>query len=908
VLNAAPGLKADEKGVEINADSMGQFVLEVPELMLKDGKREKPVSTLNGDQLTVSYASGLALEYNVDRAENKIAVKFSKVPAVAKSLRFLMYVPMKFHQGGKYGFDGKMKEIPQAVGEQFLQQGGATTFTISDPMGESFTLTTPGGWQGLQDNRVFNWQIYVYAYHFDFGGRTEGYFGFSVQFAANSDQAGKFLVDRYGQSARKEYSGKVKSDEELKADVAREQASLSPLAGLVVDAYGGLAGSGEKYRLKKTGFFHVEKVQYRQVLVTPDGNLFFQLGVCGVVNCDDYTKVRGREKIYEWLPDAKGEFASAWRSNDPGVFSFQIANWIRKYGKPYSFDEWMGQTATRFRAWGFNSLGAFSSYSESMRKVNFPTADFISDGSGFGTKSLPDRVGAATVMDPFVPGTAEALDKAYAKQIAPKAKDPVIIGFFLGNEQHFENLPNLIPTYKSNVAAKLELVNMLRKKYGDIAKFNAAWQQARQFGSFDELKDEPLFVNNDAAAADMKEYFVHFMDTYYSIINTAFRKHDPNHMLIGSRWTPGTASNEDVVRIGGKYLDVVSVNYYTYQIERDFLQRVHEWSGRPIILSEWYFSSIEHGLGGGKEVRDQKERGEAYRNYVEQSAALPYVIGSQWFIYTDQSITGRFFEGFNGEGNNTGLADVTDRPYEDLIAACKQTHGRIYDVMMGSQKPYAYDDPRFTGAGGGGSKVVSVPKALPGMKMDGTTTNWPGRPAEPIEPGRLVLGKHNPKLRGDFRLCWDEQNLYFYIQVKDPTPMMNNHDGANLWNGDGIELFIGARNPNESGTLQYSDRQILLGAGSTPKIHIAGTGNEELAKECRIIGVKNVSGDGYVLEAVLPWKILGVPAAAGVELLFDVAIDNSDSGEGRGQQLMWNGTAGNSGDRGKWGRARLVEN
>jgi hypothetical protein len=791
-----------------------------------------------------------------------------------------------------------------------VEHGSATTFTLSDPMGESFTLTTPGGWQGLQDNRAFNWQIYMYIYHYDFAGRTDGTIGFTVQFGgANDDQAPKFLVDRYGQNSRKEYPGKVKSDDELKADAEKERASLSPLAAFPTDSYGGMAGSGEKYHLKKTGFFHVEKAANREVLVTPEGNLFFQLGVCGVVNCDDYTKVRGREKIYEWLPEAKGEFATAWRPNDPGVFSFQIANWIRKYGKPYSFDEWMGQTAARFRAWGFNSLGAFSQYSDSMRKANMPTVDFLSEGNSFGTKMLPDRIGAANVMDPFEPGTAEALDKAFAKSVAPKANNPLIIGFFLGNEQHFETLPKLVPTYKGNVAAKRELVAMLQKKYGDIARFNAAWQQSKQFKDFDELKDEPLFVKNDAAAADMKEYFVHFMDAYYSIINTAFRKHDPNHMLIGSRWTPGTASNEEVVRIGGKYLDVVSVNYYTYQIEKDFLQRVHEWSGRPIILSEWYFSSVEHGLGGGKEVKDQKERGAAYRNYVEQSAALPCVVGSQWFIYTDQSITGRFFEGFNGEGNNTGLVDVTDRPYGDLIAACKQTHARIYDVMMGSQTPYAYDDPRFTGAGGGGNKTVSVPKALPGMKMDGTTTNWPGRPAEPIEPGRLVLGKHNPNLRGDFRLCWDEQNLYFYIQIKDPTPMMNNHDGASLWNGDGIELFIGGKNPGEGGTMQYSDRQILLGAsGNQPKVFIAGTGNEELGKECRILTVKDVAGDGYVLQAVLPWKVLGISPAANGEFLFDVGIDNSDSGNGRNQQLMWNGTAGNSGDRGKWGRARLTEN
>ncbi len=227
---------------------------------------------------------------------------------------------------------------------------------------------------------------------------------------------------------------------------------------------------------------------------------------------------------------------------------------------------------------------------------------------------------------------------------------------------------------------------------------------------------------------------------------------------------------------------------------------------------------------------------------------------------------------------------------------------------MGTEKPYAYNDPRFNGTGAGSTKTVAIPRALPAMKMDGTTTNWPGRPAEPIEPSRLALGNPNPKLRGDFRMCWDEKNLYFYIQVKDPTPQQNKAGVDGLWNGDAIELFIGGKNIQETGTMLYSDRQILLGAGATPKIHIAGTGNENLSKECQILVAKDVGRDGYVLQVVLPWSVLEIIPTANTEFLFDVAIDNSDDGNSRIQQLVWNGSAGNSGDRSKWGHARLGEN
>jgi hypothetical protein len=307
------------------------------------------------------------------------------------------------------------------------------------------------------------------------------------------------------------------------------------------------------------------------------------------------------------------------------------------------------------------------------------------------------------------------------------------------------------------------------------------------------------------------------------------------------------------------------------------------------------------------EMKNDHERGEAFRNYVEQSAALPFVVGTEWFIYTDQALTGRFFEGFNGEGYNTGLVDVTDRPYGELVEAAKKSHARIYDVMMGKEKAFAMADSRFSGKDDGPArKTVQASKALPDMKLDGSTTNWPGRPAEPISSDRLVMGLPNPNLRGDYRVSWDEQNLYFHIMVKDPTPLKNNKSGKNLWSADGVELFIGAKDLDKGGSMTFSDRQILFGASDPAKVHVVD--HEEESALCKALVVKDVTGDGYVLLAIIPWKILGVEPKPGMELLFDVMIDNSDDGEARLHQLSWMGKKGNSGDRSDWGRLRILEN
>jgi hypothetical protein len=920
-----PAFSLAEKGAVITVPGAGRFTFEGPTLMLANGKDEKPVYSAGGDgAANATYASGLAAIYRVESGGARLAVRFSGAPAGAKSLKFAIGLPLKLNQGGRYAFgQGGLAPFPVEPAEQFVGQRSDTGFTLVDPLDCGFVLKTPWGLHQLQDNRVRGWGAsFVYIFYTDIQGKKEGEVVFNLSPAtvtASTNQGAsasrKFLVDRYGQSARKDYPGKVKSDAELRGDVELQRAALPAPGGPGKDAYGGIAGSGTTHNLKKTGFFHVGAIGERQVLVTPEGNAFFHIAVCGLHNIDDYTVVQGREHTYEWLPDTKGEFATAWKKGNPGVLSFQIANWIRKYGKPYDQNEWLAQSIARLRAWGFNSTGAFSLTNDATRRLGVPYTAGLPIESAKGVKVLPDQIGAAKLIDPFAPETVAALDKAFAAYLPTVANDPLLIGFFLGNEQHFELLPRLIPTYKANVAAKVRLVEMLREKYGDIAAFNAAWKPAQPFADFESAKDTALFVRTEAGAADMHAFLKLYLESYYALVRDTFKKYDSNHLLIGSRWTPGTSGHEDIVRIGGKHLDVVSINYYTHGIDKAFLTRAHEWSGgRPIILSEWHYGSTENGLGGGAiEVKTLADRGHAYRNYLEQSASLPFVVGSEWFIYADQSITGRWFSGFHGEGGNTGLVDVTDRPYADLVTAAKLTNDRLYDVMLGKEKPYAFQDPKFTGQKtAGANRVVRVHRAPPDIALDGTTVNWPGVPTEPVDSTRLVNGLPNPALRGDFRLCWDERFLYVHVQVKDPTPLQNKKEHGALWAGDGVELFVGGKDLTTTSGIIFDDRQVMLGAAEKAPVFVALAGGEadgrRLAQECRATVVKDVAGSGYVIAAALPWSIFGVTPENGREFFFDLAIDNSDDGHLRIQQLMWNGNQHNSTHRGAWGRARLVTN
>ncbi len=710
------------------------------------------------------------------------------------------------------------------------------------------------------------------------------------------------LVDRFGQNNRVKYPGKIHSEEELRADAAKEAAEPTHPANGSLDQYGGLSGSQQSLNLRKTGYFHVENAAGRWMFVTPEGNAFFQLGVCTLTPLDDYTLVKGREQEFEFVPKPGDEFASAWRPGSPGALSYYLVNWVRKFGKPFDQEEWSAQVVRRLRSWGFNSGGAWTKPTEAMKQASFPYALMLPTEHLPG---LPPVKGIDRLFDPFDATSARVLEEAFAKHLPGRADDPLIIGYFLGNEQLFENLPKVIPGLDGKSASKQRLVELLRARYGDdTSRFAAAWQPRTPIASFDVMPDLPLEVSTQAAADDMKEFYALFVDTYYRLVSTLFKKYDQNHLLLGSRWQPGTANNETLVRTAAKYVDVISVNYYAYAVETAFLQRIHRWSPeRPMLLSEWHYTCTDQGLAGGKEVSNQKERGLAYRNYVETVAALPFVIGSQWFSYVDQALTGRWFEGFRGEGGNIGLVDVTDRPYLPFVNEARITNSEIYEIMFAKRPPYQFDDPRFAGRAGAGRKVMAVARATKVLQIEGASSDWPGIPPETLTAKNISFGTVDETFSATCRFSWDETYLYLLADVNDRTPGQNDRKAGSLWMGDGVELFVGHEEPEEAGELRFSDRQILLGAGAEPSAYFARMGVQP--EGTRIAATRNVTAKGYTIEAAIPWKALDIVPVKGSEILLDIAVDDSEDGLTRRRQLMWNGSSRNSSDRGGWGRAKL---
>ncbi|MCK6488768.1 MAG: hypothetical protein L6R48_10650 [Planctomycetes bacterium] len=904
---SAPALDLvlDDAGVRVDAAPMGTFTIGYPELPWRAvaGRERTPTGVL------VRYQGGGEAEVRLGGG-GAVAVSLRGVPGEVAAWTCALAIAPSVAQGGRWKLgDSEENRFPAAAAASpatLLQLDGAAV-AVRDAADRQLTLRFASPCRlSLKDLGQRAGAGYaVVAQVAVAAGRSEAALTFAAaQVPAYAPPAPQ--VDRFGQRIGREWPGKVADEADLRADVAADEAYYAGLPALPGDEFGGLPGSGERLGLQATGFFHLELHGGRWVLVDPAGNAFFHLGVCVMTPGDCYTAVRGREALFSWLPAADGPFASAFRPGDAGAPSFHLVNWIRKFGRPYDLESYQERMIARVRSWGFNSLGAFSPASPAVQRARMPYVAMLPIGY-WGSERMKPAPGVG-LWDPFDADNRAVLARTFAKALPERAEDPLLSGYFDGNEPHMEDIPKGVPQLDGSFACKRELAADLRGKYQTLEAFIAAWGAQDLPGGLGGLADARLVVRTRAAADDMTAFTGRFLEEHFRLVAETFRQHDRRHLLIGNRHLPWTINNEQVCRISGRYLDALSCNYYTDAVDKDLLGRIHRWSGgRPLILSEFYWtSSGDSGLRDFRAVADQRERGLMYRNYVEQAAALGFVVGVEWFTLVDQAVLGRWPR-FNGECFNSGLLSVADRPYQAMLAGMRATHERLYPVWLDGAAPFAYDSPRARQRGIPPKSVVA-PRALGPIALDGTSRNWPTVPAEPVGAGDLVYGNDAGGAGGSFRACWDDANLYLLVQVADPTPLRNGYHGApsRLWRADSVQLFLGAEAVGEGGPLRFGDRHITYGicaAGPAP-VFVAGLSEQPA---CPGAVVPAVDGSGYTLVAAVPWSLLGVAGARpDLDLRFDLSIADSDNGSSNRAQFMWNGTDRNSGDRSYWGRLRLM--
>lgn len=175
----------------------------------------------------------------------------------------------------------------------------------------------------------------------------------------------------------------------------------------------------------------------------------------------------------------------------------------------------------------------------------------------------------------------------------------------------------------------------------------------------------------------------------------------------------------------------------------------------------------------------------------------------------------------------------------------------------------------------------SMKKLTGGMTPDGKLDEW---------KNALQLAQLNPKVNGDDAsgmsyLAWDEQNLYFALDMRD-NEMLNKQARAKLYRQDSIELFVSTNPREENSGYGPNDFQMFIAPTSAEGAPIAAVlTDREQGVMVDLKDPKFYAGKlpkGWVVELAIPWSTFGdFKPKPGAKLALEVRVNDADTSHER---------------------------
>ncbi len=193
--------------------------------------------------------------------------------------------------------------------------------------------------------------------------------------------------------------------------------------------------------------------------------------------------------------------------------------------------------------------------------------------------------------------------------------------------------------------------------------------------------DNELPWRSPALAERGPAYVEAYAERYFETVAAALRRQDPNHLYLGCRFV--RVLPDDAVVRAARRADIVSVNCYALYPDRGRFDRWHGLTGRPILIGEHHLSlRSPRQLEPLYDAFGAAERARYYRKFLRELARMPYAVGSHWFQWVDQPLTGRVRD---GENQTIGFVDIVDRPHAEMVEAARAAAARIYDRHAASE-------------------------------------------------------------------------------------------------------------------------------------------------------------------------------------------------------------------------------
>jgi hypothetical protein len=286
--------------------------------------------------------------------------------------------------------------------------------------------------------------------------------------------------------------------------------------------------------------------------------------------------------------------------------------------------------------------------------------------SNFGKKLRATRPGVGHAnftgdcMPVFHPDFPAFCDE-FARPLARLKDDKWLLGYFSDNELPFPRLEKFLALAPDDPAM------------GSSYQAAKAWLDARKGRAATPA---------DITEADKEAWVEHVYDRYLALTTAAIRKYDPNHLCLGPRFYGPETDSPAAFRAAGRHLDAIGINlYFVFGPKPGSIARWTEWSGRPVLMTEWYAKGMDSGLantsGAGWTVPTQEDRGLFYQTFVLGALQEKNCVGWHWFKYQDNDPTDPKAEASNQDANK-GLVTVRFVPYVPLAERMRSLNRRVY--------------------------------------------------------------------------------------------------------------------------------------------------------------------------------------------------------------------------------------
>lgn len=411
-------------------------------------------------------------------------------------------------------------------------------------------------------------------------------------------------------------------------------------------------------------YYSVDRKDGRWRLIDGQGRPFYSLGVnCVTTQIRDQADYRKADLVGMYGGDRE---------------------WLRRWGD---------KMLEHLRGWHFNTLGAW--HQRMYWGNGFPKTVEIRCSRYAKTVNKGWGQGFPDVFDPAFPAAChKVMTEFFYEKGEALPEDEGLIGYFTDNELHWwgslgvwgENAQGgttetgIVDDYMalpSDRPGKQAWLKYLKETYGTVEALNRAW--GSEYTEFDDLLPLAVYrARPDVLQKDKEAFLRRIAETYFRTTSSILKMYDPNHLNLGCR-VVGSSTPKIVIDVMKKYVDVVSMNFYSMEVPVDILDDMHRRTDKPIMITEFSFcagktAGFPYSTNGARNVivRDQTRRAEAYDKFVTEASRLPYMIGTHWFAMYD-------YGNPLGLIGNYGLLNYEDEPWEPFVSGVARTNARVLE-------------------------------------------------------------------------------------------------------------------------------------------------------------------------------------------------------------------------------------